>query len=558
MLERLYVKDFALIDETDVEFSNGLNVLSGETGAGKSLIIGALGFVLGGKADRDSIKRGCEKTYVRAFLRIENEDFAASLRNNELPIDEDGCILIERSFSINGKSGCKINGKAVTVGMLREVAAYLIDIHGQHDHQSLLNPKKHIELLDRLCQDRLEPCFKHLLELIGQYSAIRKELKEVDVNGKELKDKVENYKFSLERINAVDLKPGEDKELSEKRDRLANSVRLKQLAQSALEKLYSAENGTAAELIGSAGEDLNKLSSIDESCTELSASLENISALLDDAVYSLNSYLEKFDVDEGLLDTIEERLQEINNLKKKYGDSIEQILKRAEEMSEFLDKIAHSEQLAKELKVKRSALLKEIAAVCDDITEIRREYALKTSTAVQTELHDLGMENARFEISVRQKETFDRSGRDEVEFLISANKGEELKPLSKIASGGEMSRVMLALKTVLAEVDSIETFIFDEIDTGISGRTAQKVAEKMHIVAKKHQLLCITHLPQIAAMADYNYLIEKTVLDEKTRTDIRLLSDSDVYKEIARLIGGSKITEATLKAAEEMKMMNKS
>lgn len=554
MIEKLYVSNFALIDELEVDFGPGLNVLSGETGAGKSIIIGSLNFVLGGKADKDIIKSDCDMTEASVLVYIENEEVKKELEGCDVHIDDDNYILIKRTFNRNGKSSCKINGKTATVSMVKEISSFIVDIHGQHDHQSLLNPKSHIVMLDRLCGDELYKELEKLKSLYGEYKIISKKLKEIDMNDKDIQDKVELYKYQADEIESAGLKKGEDAELSERRNILINSVRLQENISECLDSLYRGE-GSAIENIGNAIYNLESISNIDEEQKKLLESLNDAYSIIEDVVKSVRAYEDSMNNDPEELNEVEERLQTIYDLKNKYGGSVEKVLEHLDKVNEKLNIIENSEALAKEYSEKKKETEGKIRKVCAKISEIRRNTAHMAENKIVNILKDLSMENAVFSIQIKDKEGFDENGIDSVEFLISANKGEKLKPLSKIASGGEMSRVMLALKNILADVDNIDTFVFDEIDTGISGRTAQKVAEKMIGVSKNHQILCITHLPQIAAMADSNYLIEKSSNNGSTKTNIVELSEEKVYNEIARLIGGAQITKATLEAAKEMKIM---
>ena len=554
MLEKLYINNFALIDELEVDFGPGLNVLSGETGAGKSIIIGSLNFVLGGKADKDIIKTGCDFTEVSALISVDSSEVKAELEGCDVDVGEDNYILIKRTFNRSGKSQCRINGRTATVSMVKEISSFLVDIHGQHDHQSLLNPKSHIVMLDRLCGSDLEKELSKLEEKYRQYRDVSKKLKEIDMNDKDIQDKVELYTYQINEIDAAALKKGDDEALLERRNILLNSVKLQGYINDCLDNLYRNEN-SAVESIGSAVESLSSIAEIDESQEKTLEALNDAYAIIEDVVKSVRVYEENTESDPEELNDVEERLQIIYELKNKYGNTIERILAYRDKVAEKLDLIENSEALALEYSEKKKKLEAEIRKLCDKISDIRRAAAEKAEKKIVSILRDLSMENAEFKINITEKEGFDDKGFDNVEFLISANRGEKIKPLSKIASGGEMSRVMLALKNVLADVDNIDTFVFDEIDTGISGRTAQKVAEKMLNVARGHQILCITHLPQIAAMADSNYLIEKSSADNRTCTNIVELFGEKVYNELARLIGGAEITKATLEAAKEMKLM---
>lgn len=555
MLEKLYVKNFILIDEIEVNFKNGLNVLSGETGAGKSIVIGSLNFVLGGKADKTIVKKGCDTAEVSALIYVENNNTLNILKSMDIEIDDDNYILLKRTFNNKGKSYCKINGSPATVSMVRNIASHLVDIHGQHDHQSLLNPKSHITLLDRLCEKELSEPMAQLSMLYNQYKEITRVLREIDINDRDIADRVELYKYQIDEITSANLKIGEDEELHERRKILSNSNKLHRLVDDSLNYISRSSGANAMDCISYAIDNLNTIAEIDEDKTELADDLHNVYAYMEDIINKLSHYADTIESNPEELSIVEDRLQLIYDLKKKYGSTIEDINKFKEKVAKKLEKVENSEELLKEYLLKKQYITSKIQKICLQITQIRKEKSTNIENNIKDILRDLSMPNAEFKVTIEPKDGFDKNGSDLVEFMFSANIGEDIKPLSKIASGGEMSRVMLALKTVLADVDNIETFIFDEIDTGISGRAAQKVAEKMLIVAKKHQILCITHLPQIAAMADYNFVIEKIVENDTAKTIILELSPDKVYNEIARLIGGTAITNVTVDAAKEMKIL---
>ncbi|MBQ7266048.1 MAG: DNA repair protein RecN [Firmicutes bacterium] len=556
MLERLYVKNFALIDETDIEFEEGLNVLSGETGAGKSILIGSLNFVLGGKADKDIIKKGAQQAEVSAVLYVD-ENVKNSLREVGIETEDDNTVLLTRTFNISGRSSCRVNGKAATVGIMKEAAKLLVDIHGQHEHQSLSDSKKHIFLLDKMCPQELEEEKEKLEKLLEKYKSIDSKLSKLDMNDEALARQVDMYKFQKEEIEEANLEVGEEERLKDKRTKFLNLANIRKWGNNIVLNLKSAEEGSALDNISEALGDIDSLSSVASEFNTSAEELNNAYCIIEDVADKVRSYLDELDYDEGDIDTIEQRLDTINKLKRKYGSTIEDILAFLNDITSRLEEIENSEVIVEKLNKEKKELLSQINKVCESITSVRAKTAEDISQKTVAALRDMGMENALFSVNISEK-PFDRTGKDKVEFMISANKGEDLKPLSKIASGGEMSRVMLALKNVLADADDINTFIFDEIDTGISGRTAQKVAEKMSDISKEKQILCITHLPQIAAMADHNYIIKKTTEGEKTFTDVTLAQGDKVFEEIARLIGGSKITASTMEAAKEMKQMNES
>lgn len=555
MLEKLHIKNFALIDELEVRFKAGLNVLTGETGSGKSIIFGAINFVLGEKADKDQIKSGKDAAEVWAVFSVENDFVKERLAEKDILPDDEGCVLLERSFGTDGKSNCKINGKTVTVGMLKDVSEFLVDIHGQYDHQSLLKNDSQLVLIDRLCGDSVK---ENVAKIKERYKGFKETLKMLeDMNGDDAdRDaKIDLYKFQINEIKMADLKPGEEDELNEKRDVMSNGVKLKKYSDKALDLLYRSESNSASDKIAQALDAVGNITKYDSTQISVEEALESIAAQLEGTIEKLRHYSDNIETDPHQLDEIELRLQLIYELKKKYGSTIEEINAFVDKAEEKLAFIENSAELLMEYQIRKEADERIINKLADEVSEVRHQQATLLGKQIEDVLYDLGMINAVFNVSVTPADEINEYGKDKVEFLISANLGEEPKPLNKIASGGEMSRVMLALKVILADVDNISTFIFDEIDTGISGRTAQRVAEKMAKVAHSHQILCITHLPQIAAMADNHYLIDKVSSDEGTTTIVTHLDESEVEEELARLIGGAKITDATLSAARDMKAM---
>lgn len=554
MLDTLYIKNFAIIDELEVSFGKGLNVISGETGAGKSIVIGSVNFALGGKFDREVIKTGADAAEVSMLIYVSDNSIKERLSELDIEVDEDNCILIKRSLSNAGKSSCRINGKTVTLGMIKQIAALLFDIHSQHDNHKLLNSKNHIDILDNLCPGSFNDRLNELSQKYAEYKEINKYISEIDTDSSDIQDRIDLYKYQIDEILSADLKIGEEEELASRRSVLTNSVKLQEYTENILDLLYRSET-SAIDSLSEAINDLSCIEDIDNSISDIPEELNNAYSIIEDVVNSVRDYADRIECDPEELNEIEDRITLIYNLKKKYGNSIEQILDYLNSTREKLNRILNSEEILADYRNKLDKIINEINLICVDISAIRIVTANDISKKIQNTLYDLSMESAKFEIKVESKECFTPRGSDEVEFLISANKGESLKPLSKVASGGEMSRVMLALKSVLADIDNVGTFIFDEIDAGISGRTAQKVAEKLNLIAKNHQILCITHLPQIAAMAEHNYLIEKISNDNTTSTYIMELKDDKVYNELARLIGGASITDTTLIAAKEMKEM---
>lgn len=555
MIEKLFIKNVALIEELEVEFKEGLNILTGETGAGKSIIIDSINFMLGEKADRSFIHSGSDFAEVSALVLVENSENIEQLKQNEVELAEDNTVLLSRTMNSDGKTTCKINGKTVTLGMLKDIAELIVDVHGQYEHQSLLKPEKHLELLDRLCGNNVADNLEKLKERYKSYKDVCKCLDEISDDDSNRDAKIDMCKFQIDEIKMANIKPHEEEELAEKKAKIANGVKLKEFSNTALEALYRSEDGSASDRIAEAIGEVNSILRLDESASDLYEELEALAAGLEDVVNKLRNYNENVESDPRLLDELELRSQLIYDMKKKYGNTIEEIEQFAKDAKDRLAFLENSEEMIMEYTIRKEADERIVAKLCDEIGTVREEFAAMVCKDIEDVLYDLGMVNAVFKIDVQKKPDYSAKGNDKVEFLMSANLGEEPKPLSKIASGGEMSRVMLALKVILSKVDNIETFIFDEIDAGISGRTAQRVAEKLAVISKNHQILCITHLPQIAAMADTHFFIEKNSFDGSTQVSVNELMGEAVTVELARLIGGAKITDATMKAAEEMKEM---
>mgnify|MGYP001860534731 FL=1 len=551
MLQQLYIKNVALINEALIEFDKGLNILSGETGAGKSIVIGSLAFVLGARATKDFIKKGEDFATVEALLTLKSETTKNEIKEIGINIDEDNSILIARTFNKTGRNICKVNGKPATLGMIKEICEKLIDIHGQHEHQSLLNPTKHILLLDRFCEsDLLQPKDK-LLNLIKHYKKVLKQISDLSM-GKDREDLIDFFNYQITEIENAKLSENEENLLLEERKILSQSEKLKSLYEESINLLYSSDDLSALDKIGVALNNLQIIISIDTEKQYIYDELEEVYAKLEEIIRDIKKYDDSIDYNDFRLNEIENRLDLIQKLKRKYGSNISEILNFKEETKIKLDNLINSEEKILKLYKEKENIEKQIKQTCVNISNIRKKQASYLEENIEKHLFDLGMQNAKFKIDIKQKDTFNQNGFDKVEFLIRTNLGEDVKPLSKIASGGEMSRVMLSLKAVLSFVDTIDTFIFDEIDSGISGRTAQMVAEKMSLLSKNNQIICITHLPQIAAMGDHHFLINKSSDDKNTITSIEKLKDNEIVNEIARMTGGATITDFTLASANEM------
>lgn len=552
MLEHLHIRNVALIKESEISFGDGLNILTGETGAGKSMIIDSLQFALGGRAGKDFLRHGEKQAVVEALFSVQSQALTEKLAENGIAPEEDGTLLITRTLSEAGKSVCRINGSTVTVGMLKEIAEDMIDIYGQHEHQSLLNPVKHIRLLDRFCGAGFG-------EAMEEYKNSRQRLKELEKqlailigDESQREQRMDMLLFQKEEIEAAELREGEEDALLEQKKRLSSMERLIRLTGESITLLYDGDDRapSACDQLGDALAKLQEAAEYDAALSPLADALADGYAAVEDCARELKREAEKQEADPEELERIEERLQLFYKLKRKYGGSIEAVLEFYEKAVQELEFLSNSSEKAAELSAKKAEEEKRLSALAETLTARRRATAEQVEEQIETALHDMEMKHARFHIQIEEKADWGADGKDKVEFLISANAGEPLKPLAKIASGGEMSRVMLALKTVLVDADEIGTFIFDEIDTGVSGRTARRVGEKMRFLGGKRQLLCITHLPQIAAMADNHFLIEKESDAGETVTRVTALDEEGAVREVARLMND--VTETTLAAAREL------
>jgi len=551
MLQNLHVKNLALINEVDIELKPGLNILTGETGAGKSIIIGSVNLALGARYNADILRKDAESGFVELSFYVKNSRQIARLKELEA-IPEEGMIVLSRKF-MEGRSVSRINGETVTVGKLKQAAEILIDIHGQHEHQSLLYKKNHLMILDafakeetRIIKDKLKPAYE-------QYRSCQLKLKGDNKGEEERRREAALIQYEIDEIKTAQLDPGEDDAIEEQYRRMVNSKKISERVAEAYSYTSDAPEQNASDLLSHAIRSLKDCAGDDQMADDLCKQLVEVDGLLNDLNRALSEYEKSLEFSPEEFYEIESRLNLINHLKSKYGNTVEIILSYCEGQEQRLEELNHYEQHLEHLKQEYENAKDELQIHTDHLTRVRREKSSQLSAVIEQGLQDLNFADVRFQIEVRELPEFTKAGRDEVEFMVSLNPGETLKSLGEIASGGELSRIMLAIKTVLADKDDTETLIFDEIDTGISGRTAQKVSEKMAVLAADHQVICITHLAQIAAMADAHYLIEKTVQDNATRTDIYLLNESESIRELARILGGAEITESVLNNAAEMK-----
>ena len=550
MLQNLHVKNLALIDEIEVEFLEGLNILTGETGAGKSIILGSVNLALGGRYNKSILRQGAKYGLVELTFQIEGKEQIARL--NDLDIyPEEGMITLSRRL-MEGRSISRINGETVPMGILKEAAQLLIDIHGQHEHQSLLYKKNHLRIVDAYGREALSGEKEKTRRAYHAYKACVKELKEAVIDEAQRVKELSFLEFEVSEIQNADLKPGEDEELESLYRRMVHS---KKIADSTVQAYTYTSGGeaSASEGLSRAIHALSEVTQYDEKASELYGQLVEIDNLLNDFNRELADYSKTCEFSEEEFYETESRLNVINRLKSKYGNTIPQILAYCQKQEERMEILRDFDRYILELKEKSKLAEKKLKGSSEALSEIRKKQAVILKNAIESGLKDMNFQDVKFDIQFEQTKDYTESGTDDVEFMISLNTGQPLMPLANVASGGELSRIMLAIKTVMADRDEIETLIFDEIDVGISGRTAQKVSEKLAVIGKKHQVICITHLAQIAAMADYHYLIEKTAMDGITRTGIYPLDEKQSVDELARILGGAKITDAVMQNALEMK-----
>lgn len=552
MLVNLHVKNLAIIDEVEVDFSKQMNVLTGETGAGKSIIIGSINLALGQKSPKDMIRKGAEYALVELIFRADSQRQRELIMELGLTLEEDE-LLISRKIMPN-RSVNRINGESVTLGMIRQVADIMIDIHGQNEQQSLLHTAKHMEILDRYARTELGERLEQMAEGYVEYQKLKQELEEQDIPEEERLREISFMNYELQEIQEARLIPGEETQLAEQYKMLSNATDIAQ----GLGEIYSLTGegaGTASEQLSRSLRILHKLSEYSPKMEEFSDQLSELDSLLTDFNRDISGYMEDFDNGGEELEQVERRLNLVRGVKAKYGATTKQVQEYAKSLEEKLERYEQYQAYREELEIKLQEKEKDLKQISGEISEIRRRVSQTLSGEIVQALKDLNFLQVQFEIAVRPLEQFNAHGQDEVEFMLSTNPGMDQKPLGQAASGGELSRVMLAVKAVLAQHDEIPTLIFDEIDVGISGRTAQMVAEKMAYIGATHQVICISHLAQIAAMADSHYLIEKKNESDITSTRIRLLSDAESVEELARISGGVEITDSLQESAAEMKRM---
>ncbi|MET1013307.1 MAG: DNA repair protein RecN [Paenisporosarcina sp.] len=563
MLKELSIKNFAIIEEVSVSFTDGLTVLTGETGAGKSIIIDAVHLLAGGRGSQEFIRHGAKKAELEGLFFIQDENHPVFNKLIEFGIEsDDDTIILRRDINDHGKSVCRVNGRLVTIAILREVGGSLIDIHGQHESQELMDDRLHISLLDQFAGKELMVHKEQYQHTYNTYKKLKKEFTSINDNEQQIAQKIDLFEYQIREIDAVQLNEGEEEILSEERKKHQNYHRTFEKISKAYEAIHHESRGL--DWIGQAMSELNDVASYDDQFRDSSETIASSFYSLQESAYYLKGILDEMEFDEGRLNVIEDRLAAIQSMKRKYGSSIEDILRYREKIGIELDELINRDERVQMRQKELTKIEAELDTKANKLTNLRKSAAVELSQSILTQLHELYMEKATFHVKFLPHQEFDKDGKDSLSFYMSTNVGEPEKPLSKIASGGELSRMMLALKSIFSKHQGITSIIFDEVDTGVSGRVAQAIAEKISSISNSSQVLCITHLPQVAAMADQQLLIAKEVLDERTITTLTEVSGKERVHELSRMMSGAEITTRTLdhatellSTAEERKKINK-
>ena len=556
MLQNLHVKNIALIDETEVDFGQGLNILTGETGAGKSILLGSVGLALGGKYSSDLLRNGAENGLVELTFSVDDGQIRQKLEEMDI-IPDDGMVTLTRKFT-GSRSISRINGETVNTGKLKEAAELLIDIHGQHDNKTLLQRKNHLVLLDLFGRKEIAPIKSEMSKCYKEYRAICKKEEETSLNDEERRRELSLYEFEVHEIEEAALRENEDEELEETYRRMTESRKITDAVAQTYRYTCEDSSANAGDCLTRAIRAFREAAEFDEEGDRLCALLMDVDSLLNDFNRELSEYASKFEFSEEEFKETEERLNLINHLKAKYGSSVSDVLAYCESKRHRIEQLNDYDAYIKQIEEEKEKALKKVERVTKKLHDVRNRYKTVFADEICIHLKELNFLDTRFEIHLKDAGQFSANGKDEAEFYLALSPVEPVKPLENIASGGELSRIMLAIKTVLADAEDTPTLIFDEIDAGISGVTAAKVGEKLKLIGKSRQVICITHLSQIAAVADSHFLIEKSAENESVKTRIRLLNEEDSVKELARILGGDKITSSIMESAREMKEMAKS
>jgi len=559
LLSELSIKDFAIIEELHVSFEEGMTVLTGETGAGKSIIIGAIQLLAGGRGSHQFVRHGAKKAEIEGMFRLKymTDDFRHQLTDLGIDWSDDYVFVIRRDISASGKSTCRINGTLVTIAMLREVMRHLIDIHSQHENQSLMDERYHIHLLDQFAGEDFKKTFASYTEMYQRYKKYKRQLEEQMLDERQVAQQIDIYSFQLNEINEAQLEIGEEEKLLQEQTQLKHFDRIYSRLGTAYEALSNENHGL--DWIGSAMSDLEDAATVDESLETLAETTTSNFYALQDVAHQLSDILSDMEFNPSRLEEVESRLALIGQLQRKYGETIEDILIYRESIADELDRLVHRDERLAEVEEKFEQVKQDLMIEAEELSIIRKQNAEQLKVAIERQLADLQMGKAQFDVRIERKEKdiFDAFGYDHVAFYISTNVGEPFMPLVQVASGGELSRVMLALKTIFSVHEGVLSIIFDEVDTGVGGRAAQAIADKMTMIAHYSQVLCISHLPQVAAMADHHYVIEKEVEDGRTFTRIRAVEEEKREEELSRMLSGAEVTPLTLRHAAELITLGK-
>ncbi|MGE7023834.1 DNA repair protein RecN [Solibacillus cecembensis] len=554
MLRELSIRNFAIIDDLTVSFFDGLTVLTGETGAGKSIIIDAVNILAGGRGSTEFIRHGEKKAELGGLFQIHNDNHPIFHKLEEHGIDvEEGTIILRRDLNDSGKSICRVNGKLVPLTVLREIGGSLIDIHGQHENQELMDEKYHINLLDHFASAALQDVKVRYKTAYDTYRELKREVAELSMDEQRMAQKIDLYQFQIQELEQADLNVDEEESLNDERRRLLNFHKIFEHANTAYEAISGESNGL--DFIGNAMESMDQIVNLDETFKEASEAVTTSFYALQDAAYQIKNALDDLEYDAERLNEVEQRLAQYQTMKRKYGTTVEEILTYYAKIEEELMQLMNRDETMQKNEQLLHEMEQELAQLASQLTLIRKENALVLSDAIMEQLRMLHMEKAKFVVNFEAQEQFDANGRDSIAFYISTNVGEPPKSLPKVASGGELSRMMLALKTIFSTSNGITSIIFDEVDTGVSGRVAQAIAEKIAAISGNSQVLCISHLPQVAAMADHQYYIKKQVEHDRTFTTISEMQETERIEEISRMMSGAEITELTLQHASELIQM---
>ncbi|WP_226526527.1 DNA repair protein RecN [Metabacillus niabensis] len=557
MLAELSIKNFAIIESLTVSFEKGLTVLTGETGAGKSIIIDAIHLLAGARGSSEFVRYGEKRAELEALFLLDEDQHPVYERCEEFGIDvSDGMIILRRDMSSSGKSICRINGKLVTIAVLREIGQLLVDIHGQHDNQELMNEENHLSLLDQYSGKEVKSALIAYLELYQRYDGLKRKIIQLSENEQEMAHRLDLLQFQLEEIENAELQPKEDELLQEEKHQISNYEKIYDSLNNSYNALHGEQRGL--DWVGLAMSHLENVSHINTKLKELSETISNAFYMIEDLSYEVRNELDSLEFDPGRLNYVESRLNEINHLKRKYGQSVEEILTYSARIADEIDTIQNKDSHLTKLQKELESVLEDLSVEAKNISAIRKKHAKVLIDEIHQELKELYMEKTSFDVNIDERRTpshelkYSSNGVDEIEFYISTNPGEPLKPLSKTASGGELSRIMLAMKSIFSQHQGITSIIFDEVDTGVSGRVAQAIAEKIYRVSSGSQVLCITHLPQVAAMADTHLYIAKETKAGRTKTSVKPLNEEEKIKEIGRMIAGVEVTELSKEHAKEL------